>query len=299
MLSRLDSTPRPLSTLENRFLGPAPPALVPRYLACLVLPTRSAMTRVPLLVCMSLPPIGRLPLLLLPRLLTVMMKFSFRPSALASSCTPSAPLYTDFLCPIADPPGFSDPPSGFPVAERTHRWLQMLAVTACFLHSMCPALSPSPFQPPSRTCSTPCNTDTATTFESLVGPPASVTSVLLGSPGMSPQPPPISRSFCCSPQVSGTPDQISDDEGCIPRLHGTLPPQPSAHASPPALADKVLIPLFSHRAVLVLYDGDAEASLPRTGGPCLSSYPSPPIGQPQPALQAGGHGRCPLGYGQF
>jgi hypothetical protein len=88
-------------------------------------------------------------------------------------------------------------------------------------------------------------------------------------PGYVPQPPPSSRSFCCSPQVSGTPDQISDDEVRIPRLHGTFLPQPSAHA---------------------------EVSLLRPGVSCLSSSPSPPIVHPQPALQAGGCGRCPLGY---
>jgi hypothetical protein len=53
-----------------------------------------------------------------------------------------------------------------------------------------------------------------------------VTSVLLGSPVMSPQPPPRSSIPCCSPQVScvsGTPGQISDDEVPIPRLHVTFP----------------------------------------------------------------------------
>jgi hypothetical protein len=90
-----------------------------------------------------------------------------------------------------------------------------------------------------------------TTLDSLVGPPASLASVLLGSPSMSPQPPPRSRSFCCCPQVFGTPDQISNDEVCIPRLHGPFPPHPFAHAarpSPADSADKVLIPCFLHRA---------------------------------------------------
>jgi hypothetical protein len=66
------------------------------------------------------------------------------PSAPASCCTPSAPLYIDFLCLLADPLWFEDTPSGFPVAERTHRWLAMLAVMACFLCSMCPALLQRP-----------------------------------------------------------------------------------------------------------------------------------------------------------
>jgi hypothetical protein len=43
---------------------------------------------------------------------------------------PPAPPYTDFVCLLADPLGFADPPSGFPVVERTHRWLLMLVVTA-------------------------------------------------------------------------------------------------------------------------------------------------------------------------
>jgi hypothetical protein len=55
------------------------------------------------------------------------------PLAPASSCTPSTPLYTDFLCLLADPLEFEDPPSRFPVTERTHRWLAMIAVVACFL----------------------------------------------------------------------------------------------------------------------------------------------------------------------
>jgi hypothetical protein len=73
---------------------------------------------------------------------------------------------------------------------------------------------------------------------------------------MSPQPPPRSRSFCCSPQVSGTPDQIRGVKVRIPRLHGTFPPQPSAHAAAPSTADsdgKDLIPCFSHRAALVFF----------------------------------------------
>jgi hypothetical protein len=64
----------------SRLLGPAFPVVVPRCLACLVLPTRSAMVRLPFLVCMSLPPLSLLPMLLLPRLPTVMMKIPFRVS---------------------------------------------------------------------------------------------------------------------------------------------------------------------------------------------------------------------------
>jgi hypothetical protein len=46
--------------------------------ACLVLLTRSAMMRFPILFCVLLLPLSLLPVLLLPRLPTVMMKFPFR-----------------------------------------------------------------------------------------------------------------------------------------------------------------------------------------------------------------------------
>jgi hypothetical protein len=85
--------------------------------------------------------------------------------------------------------------------------------------------------------------------------------------------------------VSGTPDQISDDEVPIPRLHAyaTFPPQLSAQAavlSPADSDDKFLNPCFSHRAALVLCDGDDDVSLPRPGVSSLSSSPSPPIVRP-------------------
>jgi hypothetical protein len=170
------------------------------------------------------------------------------PSAPASSCMPFLPLNTNFSCLLADPLGFEDPPTGVPVAEQTHRWLAMLAVTACFLRSMCPALSPAtPPHPPAHTCSTPRTAGTATTLDSLVGPPAAVTFVLLGSAAMSPQQPPRPHISCCSPQVSSTPGQISNDEVPTSRLRGTSPPQPSAHAAAPSSAnsdDEVPIPCF-------------------------------------------------------
>jgi hypothetical protein len=117
---------------------------------------------------------------------------------------------------------------------------------------------------------------------------------------MSPRLPPRSRISCCSPQVScvsGAPDQINHDEIPIPRLHVTFPPQPSAHTAAPSPADsddKAPIVHFSPRTALVTCYGDAEVPLPRPGVSCLSSSPSPPIVRPQPALQAGGRGRCPL-----
>jgi hypothetical protein len=87
----------------------------------------------------------------------------------------------------------------------------------------------TPSHLPAHTRSTPCATDTPAAVDSLVGLPTSATSVLLGSPVVSPKPPYISRTSCCSPKVScvfGYPDQISHDEFPIPRLHVTSPPQP-------------------------------------------------------------------------
>jgi hypothetical protein len=73
------------------------------------------------------------------------------------------PPTTDFVCLLADPLGFEDPPPGLPVPERTRRWMDTLAATACFLRSMCPACSPvTPSQPPAPAYSTPSTTGTAT-----------------------------------------------------------------------------------------------------------------------------------------
>jgi hypothetical protein len=143
---------------------------------------------------------------------------------------------------------------------------------------------------------------TASTLDSLVGPPASVNSVLLGSPVLSPQLPPRSRISCCSPQesyVPGNPSQISDDQVPIPRLHVTSSPQLSAHdaaTSPANSDDEVPIQRFSHYTALVSCYGDAEVPLPNPGVSCLSFSPSPPIVCPQPALKADLRSRCPLGY---
>jgi hypothetical protein len=157
---------------------------------------------------------------------------------------------------------------------------------------MCPALSPAtPSQPPAHTSSTPCTADTATTLDSMDGPPASV---LLGSPVVSLQPLPRLRIPCCNPQVScvsGAPDQVSDDEVPIPLLLATSPPRPFARAaatSPAESDDEVPIPCFSHRTDLVSCYGDAEAPLPRPSVSHLSSYTSPPIVRlnPPPRLAA-------------
>jgi hypothetical protein len=61
----------------GRFLGSAFPAVAPRCIAFLVLPTRSAMMRFPFLVCITSPPRPSA-VLLLPCLPTVMMNFTFR-----------------------------------------------------------------------------------------------------------------------------------------------------------------------------------------------------------------------------
>jgi hypothetical protein len=127
---------------------------------------------------------------------------NIRPSAPATSCTPSASVYTYFLSLLADPLGFEDPPLVFPVAEQTRRWLYMPPATAYFLRSTCPALSSATSsQPPAPACPTPCTTDTATTLDSMDGPPTCTTSILLGSSVLSSWPLPGARVSCCSPQV--------------------------------------------------------------------------------------------------
>jgi hypothetical protein len=57
-----------------------------------------------------------------------------------------------------------------------------------------------------------------------------------------------------------------------------------AAAPSPAGSAEVVITRFSHRAALVLCDGDAEVSLPHPVLSCLYSSPSPPGVRPQPAL---------------
>jgi hypothetical protein len=114
------------------------------------------------------------------------------------------------------------------------------------------------------------------------GPPASVTSVLLGSPVVSPQQLLRSRISCCSPQVScvsGAPDQVRDDEVPIPRLHVTSPLRPFARAAAtlPADSDDVVpILSFSRCTALIWCYGDAAPSVSR-----LSSSTSLPIVCPQ------------------
>jgi hypothetical protein len=76
----------PLSPLSH-FLGPLFPVVVPRCLAWLMLPTRSSIMRFPFLVCVSPPCLGLLPVLLLPPLLTVMMKLLFRVSHAVLRCS--------------------------------------------------------------------------------------------------------------------------------------------------------------------------------------------------------------------
>jgi hypothetical protein len=69
--------------------------------------------------------------------------------------------------------------------------------------------------------------------------------------------------------------------------------------SPADSIDEVPIPRLSHRTALVSCSGDAEVPLLRPGVSCLSSSPFPSIVSPQSTLQAGGRGRCPLGYASF
>jgi hypothetical protein len=157
------------------------------------------------------------------RLSILFADLNIHTSAPASSCTPSAPLYTAFLCLLADPLGLGDPPPDFPVVEQKHRWLDVLAAMAYFLRSMCRAFSRmTASQPPA--CSIHCTSDTAITLDSIDGPNAYITCVLLllVSPVVSPPPFPRSGGFCYTPQVPcvpGAPDRVSDDEGPIPCLH--------------------------------------------------------------------------------
>jgi hypothetical protein len=84
----------------------------------------------------------------------------------ASCCAPSTHLYTGFLCLLADPLGFEDPPPGIPVAARNRCWLDIVAVTSCFLH--CGSPTPYPLPPPltpARACSTPSSVGSATTVD--------------------------------------------------------------------------------------------------------------------------------------
>jgi hypothetical protein len=65
----------------SQFLGPAFLVVVPRCLACPGAPDQVSDDGIPFLVCMSLPPLGLLPVLLpLPCLSTLMMKFPFHAS---------------------------------------------------------------------------------------------------------------------------------------------------------------------------------------------------------------------------
>jgi hypothetical protein len=53
------------------------------------------------------------------------------------SCPLSTPLYTDFLCLLADPLGFYDPPLSISVAERTRHYIDINAAMARCLHCVC------------------------------------------------------------------------------------------------------------------------------------------------------------------
>jgi hypothetical protein len=85
----------------------------------------------------------------------------------ASSCVPSPQPFTDFLCSLADPYGFEDPPPGIPVEARTHCWLDFLA-TARFLCGVSP--TPSPMTPPllpAHACYTLSTADSSTAMDSV------------------------------------------------------------------------------------------------------------------------------------
>jgi hypothetical protein len=90
-------------------IGPTFPEVVPRHLACLVLPTISAMKRFPFLICMAHPSVSLLPMRLLPCLPTVMIKLPFCASHTALlwfvlwCCRGSSPTPGCFL-PFRPPP---------------------------------------------------------------------------------------------------------------------------------------------------------------------------------------------------
>jgi hypothetical protein len=79
-----------------------------------------------------------------------------------------------------------------------------------------------------------------------------------------------------------------------PFLVGMSPWQLSAPAAAASLvdsADEIPIPKFAPFSALGLRDRDDEVSILHPRLPCLSSFTSPPMVCPQPAPQAGSHGR--------
>jgi hypothetical protein len=94
-------------------------------------------------------------------------------------------LISEFLCLIADPLDFEDPPPVIQVATQNRCWLDIIAVTACFLRGVCP--TPPPLTPPyshAHACSNPGSADPATTADSL---DCSLVSVSLLIPPLEPQ----------------------------------------------------------------------------------------------------------------
>jgi hypothetical protein len=78
------------------------------------------------------------------------------------------------------------------------------------------------------------------------------------------------------PTIRGVP--VHPRRWILPHLM-RAPSPPSAHSaapSPAGSADEVLISRFSHRAALVLCDGNADVSLPRPSVSCFFP-PSPPL----------------------
>jgi hypothetical protein len=107
-------------------------------------------------------------------------------------------------------------------------------------HVVCVLPSPpsTPSQPPAHACSTPRTTDTTASMD---GPPASVTSVLLGSPVVSPQPLPRSCVSSCSLKCLAC--LVLPTRSAMMRfalqtfLRVTFPPRPSALSAVPSPAD--------------------------------------------------------------
>jgi hypothetical protein len=132
---------------------------------------------------------------------------------------------TDFLCQVADPLRFEDPPAGASVDVQTWSRVDKIAATSWILCSECPAPShPAPFLPTHHECFTTSTTlGSSTSIDSQVVSPASVTSLLLDCPTLLPRSLPLPRAprLHFSHLVSGvdaSQELLSGDEIPFPRL---------------------------------------------------------------------------------
>jgi hypothetical protein len=111
----------------------------------------------------------------------------------------------------------------------------------------------------------------------------------------------LQASSCCP--SSGILSKTSGRSVCPPELHNHdehfhLPMEVARIHSLPQ--HRLHTPCMNSSCVLKVNPFCHQpfpSPLPRSRVSCLSS--SPPIARPQPALQAGSHRQCPLGYGKF